>query len=558
MARAPALRPGLQMMSPPPLQKSATEGRRLNALAFFALLLGVELLLYVGFASRLIHAHVGYHYDEALYVDSAVFVLHGVGTPPTRDYGRWAAVHGRRWPLMIIPYVGTTKALVALPLFALFGITPEIARFSGVVLGCVGIAGLVTLIGIEVSRLAGLIAGAILAIHPSYLDLTVFDNGGVSVWMAAMGLASLALTNHLRRQTRLSAFLLGIAVGLGVWARLNVLWLVASVIAAALFVYGRRAIPPKAHIWAMALGVCCGAFPLVLYEAGSGLATLRYIADARQPLSLSRVAHLPREAAELMISDGEQRGIWAGPRMPPWQIGVGAVLLVSVALSLFVGVSSEDSGISRWRRAFAVSAVVLVGIMLTSGLQIAPHHLVAVLPLALAALAILSVEALSRFRIATPLLAAAAVGFSLLLVSWDVRIVRGLRQSEGKGFWSSSVDEVRRYVHSHPVHPDRLKLLNWGFLHNLYVGSGGSVYGSELFWGATRARSSRGLAWESEILDGGVFLLYVFPTGPPGLDAAAEGFSRALKEYRGPRRERRFFDRSGSPVALLVEIPTAR
>ncbi len=544
-------------MSPSPLKSAVKGPPRRKALALFALLLGVELLLYVGFASRLIRAHVGYQYDEALYVSSAVFVLHGVGMPPTRDYGRWNAANGRRWPLMIIPYVGTTKALVALPLFALFGITTETARFSGVVLGCVGIAGLVTLIGVEVDGLAGLIVAAILAIHPSYLDLTVFDNGGVSIWMAAMGLVSLALTNHLRRTTRLSAFLLGIAAGLGVWARLNVLWLIVSVIAAALIVYGRRAIPPKDHIWAMAIGGCCGAFPLVLYEVGSGFATLRYIAGARQSLSASRVPNLLREAAELMISDGEQRGIWSGPPLPSWQIKVGAALLASVALSLFVGVPSSDSGISRWRRAFAVSAVVLAGIMVISGFQIAPHHLVAVLPLALATLTILSVEAVSRFRLVVPFLAVAA-GLSLLLVSWDVRIERGLRQSEGKGPWSSAVDEVRRYVQSQSVHPDRLKILNWGFLHNLYVGSGGSVYGSELFWGATRARSSRGQAWESEILDGGVFLMYVFPTGPPSLEAAVEGFSQALKEYRGSRREKRFFDRSGSPVALLVEIPAAR
>src|SRR5262245_65412708 len=125
-------------MFPPPLQKPATDGTpRRNAPALFALLLGLELLLHVGLASRLIRAHVGYQYDEGLYVSSAVFVLHGVGVPPTRDYGRWIADNGRRWPLMIIPYVGTTKALVALPLFALFGITPETARFSGVVLGCV-------------------------------------------------------------------------------------------------------------------------------------------------------------------------------------------------------------------------------------------------------------------------------------------------------------------------------------------------------------------------------------------------------------------------------------
>jgi hypothetical protein len=547
-----------ELMSPSP-RKSVIEGPpRRKVLALFALLLGVELLLYVGFASRLIHARVGYQYDEAIYVSPAVFVLHGIGMPPTRDYGRWAAANGRRWPLMIIPYVGTTKAFVALPLFALFGITPETARYTGVLLGCLGIAGLVTLIGMEVDRLAGLLVGAALAIHPSYLDLTVFDNGGVSVWMGAMGLTSLALTNHLRRRTRLSAFLLGVAAGLGVWARLNVLWLIASALAAALVVYGRRAIPARDHIRALAIGGCCGALPLILYEAGSGLATLRYVAEARQPLSASRMANLLRQAAELMISDGEQRGIWAGPPLPDWQIGVGAALLACVALCLFARVPSEDSGISRWRRAFALSAVVLAGIMLISGLPIAQHHLVGLLPLALATLAILSVEVVSRFRVVLPLFAAAAAGMSLLLASWDVRIDRGLRQSEGKGPWSSAVEEVRRHLQSHPVHPDRLKILNWGFLHNLYVGSGGSVYGSELFWGATRARSSRGLAWESEILDGGVFLMYVFPTGSPSLDAAAEGSLQALKKYRGPRRERRFFDRSGSPVALLVEIPTAR
>src|SRR5437868_433524 len=81
------------------------------------------------------------------------------------------------------------------------------------------------------------------------------------------------------------------------------------------------------------------------------------------------------------------------------------------------------------------------------------------------------------------------------------------------GVCSSAVDDVGRYLQSHPVAPSRLKILSWGFQSNLYVGSGGSVHGSELFWGATKARSSRGNTWESEIRDGGSFLLFSFPTG---------------------------------------------
>ena len=50
--------------------------------SFFALSLAVPLALYVGFASRLITSHVGYEMDEAIYVESAVFVLRGSAPPP--------------------------------------------------------------------------------------------------------------------------------------------------------------------------------------------------------------------------------------------------------------------------------------------------------------------------------------------------------------------------------------------------------------------------------------------------------------------------------------------
>jgi hypothetical protein len=537
-------------------QMTSQLGRKAKVL--FAFALGIPLVLYVALASRLIGARVGYQYDEALYVESAVFLLHGVGAPPTAsDRDRWLTTHGRRWPLMIIPYVGTTKSLVALPIFAALGITPATARYSGVVLGCVGIAGLVTLIATEVGPAAALIAGVLVAIHPSYLDLTVFDNGGVSVWMASMGLVASALTNHLRRQTKLSAFLLGVAGGIGVWARVNVLWLLASAIVAVLFVYGRRAVPRRDRGWSMAGGASCGALPLILYEIGSRMATVQYIANARQPLSASRFAERLRELAEVMIADGEQRVIWAGPPMPSWQVGLGAAVLGCVLVCVFLPIR-HDSEISRSRRAFALTAVLLTGIMATSGLGVASHHLVAVLPLAVAALAILGFELFSGFRFAGPLLGVATAGFAVLLIGWDARIDRGLRETGGKRIWSSGVDDVRRYLRSHPVPSDRLKILNWGFQKNLYVGSGGAVYGTELFWRATSTRSSRQLSWPAEIADGGAFLLYLSPTGSPSLDAGAEGFSKALEEYRGPRRERRFFDRSGSAVARLVEIPATR
>ena len=521
--------------------------------ALFPLSLIVPLAIYVGFATRLITAHVGYQYDEALYVESAVFMLRG-----TPDLASWIAGHGRRWPLMIIPYVGSTKAYVAMPLFAVLGINADVARFSGVLLGSLGIAGLVMLIGKQVHPAAGLIAGVFLAIHPSYLDFTVFDNGGVSVWMGAMGLIALALESHLRRRSTHSALLFGVAAGIGVWARANVLWLLASGIVAALLAFGRRAVPARRHIAAMMIGGSLGALPLIAYEVGSRLATLRFIASTRTSLSGPLIAQRLRALVELMISDGEQRGIWAGPPLPRWGIAIEAVLVTLVLLCAVIRIRSGDPAISRWRRAFALSAVLLTIILLTSRLGIQQHHLAAVLPLALSALAILSIEVVRHLRPAILPLGALAVGFAVLCLSWDARIDRGLRQTGGKRVFSSAVYDLDEYLESHHVPTDRLKILSWGLRNNLYVISRGSVYGSELFWGATKARSSRGMSWDSEIRDGGSFLFFLFPTGSPALEAAAEGFSEALRGYDGPRRERLFADRSGDPFARLVEIPPTR
>lgn len=525
----------------------------------FALSWIVPLALYVVLASRLIGERVGYEYDEALYVESAVFLLHGSGAPPfVHDTASWIKLAGRHWPLMIIPYVGTVKGFVALPLFAIFGVSAEVARFAGVLLGGLGIAGLVVLIGSEISPAAGLLVGIVLAIHPSYLDFTVFDNGGVSVWMGAMGLAALALTNHLRRRSTSSAFLLGIAAGFGVWARVNVIWLIASAIVAALFVYGRGAIPKKNHLKALTIGGCCGALPLILYEVASRLATFRYISEARQPLSGDRVAQRLRALAELMISDREQRGMWWGPPLPLWEIGVGAALLAISLFCLFVPIRSGNPTIARWRRAFAISAAVLTLIMLTSRLNVSQHHLVAVLPMAVAALVIFCVELARRRRWAIVPLAAAGTGLAVLWLGWYVRIEAGLCRTGGKGVFSSALDDVSGYLASHPVAPERLKILNWGFQNSLYVLSGGSVHGSEIFWGATRGSSSRGTAWRDEIREGGSFLLFLTPAAPSPLSAASEGFTEALKDYSGPRKDTTFYDRSGSPLAALIEIPPTR
>ena len=50
--------------------------------ALFALCLILPLAVYAAWAARLIRAGVGYEMDEAIYVESAVYLLRGSGEPP--------------------------------------------------------------------------------------------------------------------------------------------------------------------------------------------------------------------------------------------------------------------------------------------------------------------------------------------------------------------------------------------------------------------------------------------------------------------------------------------
>jgi hypothetical protein len=521
-----------------------------------ALALILPLASYLFLASRFVGAGVGYEMDEALYVQSAVFLLQGGATPPYAT-GPADGFHfrGRRWPLMVFPYVGAVKAYAALPLFKVFGVRTGVARSAGVALGTVGIAGLALLLAARAGPAAGLAAGLLLAVHPSYLDYTVFDNGGVSVWMAGMGLMALALAAYLRRPSPITAFLFGAAAGLGVWGRANVLWLVAAAAAGALAGFGRRAIPPPRHLAAAAAGGFLGALPLVLYELRSGFWTLRLMSVMSQPLTSSRLAARLRDLAELLISDAEQRAIWWGPPLPGWQMALGAALFASGLLCGFWRLRPPDSEISRWRRAFSATAAVLSAILLASRLGVSQHHLVAVLPLVVGALVLLSLEIGRAASKAVPLLGLAAAGLLALSLSWDVRIDQGLRRTGGKYVWTSAIEDVAAHLKTHPVPPSRLKILQWGFQNNLYVASGGAVHGVELFWGATKERSGRRVTWSEEIRDGGSFLFYLYPTSPA--PEAAEGFSAALAEHRSPHGERLFRDRTGAPVIVLVEMRLA-
>ena len=505
------------------------------------------LLLYFASAWLLGVKNPGFQYDEALLVRGAVHVLNSSDEPTfNHEPGSWMRIGGRSWPLMVLPYEAAIKDYVSLLPFAAFGPDYRIARVVGLVLGVLGIWGVGVLLRDHVGEAVASWSVLILAAHPAYLNMTLYDQGTVSQWMAAMGLMSIALSRFLGRPDSPRAFWLGLTIGLGVWMRANFLWLVVAVLAAAIVVFGRRVIVSRRQFAAALAGSVVGLAPLILYEILSHWETLRFLKIGRVPEGLvTLLPHRLTILAQTLLVDLQHRRVWNAPDLPLYvRWAVPAVFVTSLGFCLF---SREKSAEAEWRRGFAITFVVLLAFLLTSRLNVADHHMATLIPLAVP----IVVFGVRRWSARWVTVAIAVIYFGS--AGWlDFTAGQGMRDTGGTGAWSSAIFAVRDHILDNL--PGReVRVLDWGLQNNLFVLSGGQIHSREMFWTATEERTNEGRRWEDEVEAGNVYLL----NAPENTNfpAAGNGLRRSLQAAEIPYRKVEFYERGGRPFAEIIEIP---
>jgi hypothetical protein len=484
----------------------------------------------------------GFQYDEALLVLGSVQMRHApqeIALP--HDAHSWVCSVGRCFPLMTVRYVGAVKEYLCLPLFAAFGPSAEIVRLVSMLLGALGIWGVARLIADQVSPAAAAATAGILAINPAYVDLTVFDNGTVSIWMGAMGLLALAISRYLRRKTAWAAFWLGAAIGLGVWARANFLWMIVAAFAAAVIVLGRRILAPLSHWGAAAVGGVLAGSPFLAYQVLSKGGTWEALGmfPANQSLPDRLWVRLVM-FAETLLSDREHRAIWDGPPTPGWQRWL-FLLIVSAACLMCLRPRN------LWARAFALCFLFLGAFFFLSRMIVAEHHLIVLVPLA-AAVTVLGLCSIVQFSWGRGIVPALAVIYLGSAISWQVAAIRGIRRTGGIGQWSDAVFSLAEYLQQkYPT--QEIKILDWGLEDNLFVLSDGKIHSREIYGDVTSPDDPR---WEGEIRKGGVFLM----NGPFNrqIPAASTGFLNALATARPALRRFSIPQRSGVSYAVILEI----
>ena len=251
--------------------------------------------------------------------------------------------------------------------------------------------------------------------------------------------------------------------------------------------------------------------------------------------------------AEAVFQDGERRAIWGGPNLPQWQLWLfPAVILGSCIVCI----------LWQQRRGFlprtaALTLLVFTGVLLLTGVEVAEHHMVTLIPIAVAVVVMAGWELLHRYRPTRVGLAAFAAVYLGSALYWQFATLHGLRKTGGIGPWSDAVFELKTRLQAD--FPGReIKVLDWGLQDNLFVISDARVHTRELFWDSTAELSDRKIPWLEEIRQGGVFLF----NGPKNRNfpAAATGFLRALAQGHPMMRRYTVSQRNGDVYAEVVDI----
>jgi hypothetical protein len=512
------------------------------------LLQRVAILLYCFFSLMLIRQKPGLSYDEALQVAGAVHMLHAPHQELTvpHDPHTWVEVFGRWFPLMTVRYTGAIKEYVCVLPFKVFGPRAPFVRMVCMLFGAIGIWGMSVLVRRQAGDAAGAFFALALGINPAYVDSTIFDAGTVSIFMASMGLLALAVSRYLKSPGAPGAFWMGAAVGFGVWMRANFVWLVAAAGMAALIVLWKDLRRPVAHWMALAAGAIVGALPLIIYQVTSRGGTFEAVGmfSANDTLG-ARLLTRTILFAETLLADREHRAMWNGPAMPEWQQWLFPLLALVCCVVCLLG---KD----RFARVLAISFLLFGAILFVAGVQVSEHHLIGLLPLAVA-LVVLALASLRDSRYLA-LGWAVAILYAGVALYWQGSTNQGLLATGGVGIWSDSgvtlASELEQKFNGRTV-----KFLDWGLYNPVYVMTNARINGGEIFPDATAEKSGRGITWADEIREGGVFVM--FPPGQRQIPLASDAFDRALKEWRGSPRVTTIPQRDGRAYAVIVDVETA-
>jgi 4-amino-4-deoxy-L-arabinose transferase-like glycosyltransferase len=435
--------------------------------------IGIAGLLAIRFVLAL-HAisRPGIQQDETLFVNAATLRLPGVNMPVT--------FHGI--PVMVFPYIGALKSWVADPVFALFGTNPTTIRLPAVILTTVGLAVLYPALRGLVNRPVAIATVCVLCFDNSVFWLTRDDVGPSAIEFMLKCVALLCIARFAVRRNHAWLIALLVTLALGVFNKLNFIWLVNAATVASVVVIVRYRLAARRAVslvttWFGGLAVIYAVF--AWYYISHHIGTLL---TGPSGGALTQPWSGYERGMSLVLS-----GTWfydyalaplgpLGPRM----------VVVWMTLILFV-IGTLASMLPGRHRSFSVSLIALVTLLtavqiLFTGEATAGWHYVEVFPFitivaayGVYALAVTLCRRRWQSTAAVALAATAAVGYSVVLMA---KYADALTREPVNPAWSPAIYTLSRDLQHTQAH---VYTADWGIFDPLFALHPGTRWGEYEF-----------------------------------------------------------------------------
>jgi 4-amino-4-deoxy-L-arabinose transferase-like glycosyltransferase len=142
-------------------------------------------------------------------------------------------------PVLIMSYVGALKAWIYYPLFSIFPVNCWTVRLPSILIGVAGGLALVIALWRGFGRSTALAGSVMILLDPTMLMHSRLDWGPNAFMFFFRGLLLLSLVNWIRTKDPKWAWLALAAIGLGIFDKLNFLWIAGAAICSLILIYHR-------------------------------------------------------------------------------------------------------------------------------------------------------------------------------------------------------------------------------------------------------------------------------------------------------------------------------
>jgi hypothetical protein len=143
-------------------------------------------------------------------------------------------------PVMVMDYYGALKAYLYAPIFALFGASAATIRWPVILLSCISLGLIYALGRLSFGALAAAILTVTAAVDPVFIWLTKVDYGPIVLMMVLKLGALYAFYRALLARSATPLWIVAVCCALGVFDKLNFIWFVIALGAAALTLFPRE------------------------------------------------------------------------------------------------------------------------------------------------------------------------------------------------------------------------------------------------------------------------------------------------------------------------------